>query len=365
MYHPFISRAEKFAREIGAEVPVLLGPMAGASPVSLSVAVAKGGGIGACGALLMEPETITQWAADFRAETDGPFQLNLWIPDATPERNPTHEAELRSFLKRWGPKVSVEAADETPPNFEAQCEVLLEIAPPAISSIMGLYDAEFVERMKVKSIKWFANVSTVTEAKNAEAAGADVIVAKSFEAGGHSGAFNQEDATRYGIGAMSLIPAIADAVTLPVVATGGIADGRTAAAALMLGASAVQIGTGFLRAPESTIPQAWSEAIGNARPEDTIVTRAFSGRAGRSIATQYALAMERADAPEPAPYPVQRGLTQAMRANAATENQLEGISAWAGQNAGMAQTKSATQITRDIWHSAREILSAPPTSALR
>lgn len=355
MQHSYIKRAEDFAESIGLKRPILLGPMAGACPVSLSVAVAKGGGMGACGALLMEPEAIKQWAADFQAQTDGPFQLNLWIPDAAPTRNADHKAELRAFLKGWGPEVNAEAANDAPPSFQDQCEALLEISLPVISSIMGLFNADFVERMKAKGIKWFANVSTVTEAIEAEAAGADAIVAKSFEGGGHSGAFNPEDAMRCGVGLVSLVPAIADAVALPIIATGGIADGRTAAAALMLGASAIQIGTGFLRAPESTIPPAWFDAIGNARPEDTIVTKAFSGRAGRSIANQYALAMERVDSPKPAPYPVQRGLTQTMRSAATKENKVDSMQAWAGQSAGMAQVTSATKITQDIWLSAKSL----------
>ncbi len=355
MHPAYIKRAETFAAEIGIQCPILLGPMAGACPVSLSVAVANGGGMGACGALLMPPQAIKQWAADFRAQTEGPFQLNLWIPDSAPDRNPDHETELRTFLKGWGPEVSVNAADDTPPDFHAQCEALLDIAPPVISSIMGVFDAPFVARMKNKGIKWFANVSTVAEAVAVESAGADVIVAKGFEAGGHSGAFKPEDAMRYGVGSLALIPAIANTVSLPIVAAGGIADGRTAAAALMLGASAVQIGTGYLRATESTIAGAWSEAISTARPEDTIVTQAFSGRAGRSIATGYALAMERGDSPQPAPYPIQRGLTQAMRAAAAKDNKIDGIQAWAGQSAGMAQAISATQITRDIWQAVQDI----------
>ena len=357
MSHVLIKRAEKFATEIGLKRPILLGPMAGACPVSLSVAVAEGGGMGACGALLMEPEAIIQWASEYRSKTDGPFQMNLWIPDSAPERDLNNENDLGKFLSNWGPQVTEDTANDTPPDYQSQCETLLEIAPPAISSIMGLFDSQFVDRMKSKGIKWLANVTTVAEAKMAEAAGADVIIAKGFEAGGHSGAFNPEDAQRYGIGLVSLVPAIADAVALPVVAGGGIGDGRTTAAALMLGASAVQIGTGFLRAPESTIAPAWSDAIGKAPPEGTLVTRAFSGRAGRSIATKYALAMEQADSPEPAPYPVQRGLTQAMRAAAAKDNQIDGMQAWAGQSAGMAQTKSATLIARDIWQSAKDSLA--------
>jgi len=349
MYLSSIKRAENFAAEIGSELPIILGAMAGACPVGLSIAVAQGGGVGACGALLMQPDAIKQWAADFRAQTDRPFQINLWIPDAAPARNEQHETQLRQYLQQWGPEVTADAAADTPPNFEAQCEALLDIAPPIVSSIMGLFDAGFVQQMKAKGIKWFANVSTVAEALAAEAAGADVIVAKGVEGGGHSGAFIPEDAMRCGVGLVSLVPAIVDAVNKPVVATGGIADGRTAAAALMLGASAGQIGTGFLRATESTIAPAWSDAIAKARPEDTIVTKAFSGRAGRSIATEYTLAMERADTPMPAPYPVQRGLTQAMRSTATKENKIQTMQAWAGQSAAMAQATSASEIAQDIW----------------
>ena len=155
---------------------------------------------------------------------------------------------------------------------------------------------------------------------------------------------------------MSLVPAIADSVQLPIVASGGIADGRTMAAALTLGASAVQIGTGFLRASESTIAPAWSDAIGKARPEDTIVTRAFSGRAGRSIANRYALAMERADSPDPAPYLIQRALTQAMREAAVQDNNIDSMQAWAGQSSAMAELGSAANITQTIWNFAKELL---------
>jgi len=254
--HENIERAKQFAATLGSEAPILLGPMAGACPVSLSVAVALGGGMGACGALLMQPQAILDWTSEFRAQCDGTFQLNLWIPDATPTRNMDQEQQLRTFLSNWGPEVPEDAAEKTPPDFAAQCDALLEAKPNAISSIMGVYESDFVSRMKDCGIKWIANASTVSEAKQAEAAGADIIVAKGIEAGGHSGAFNPEDGLRQAVGLMSLIPAIVDAVELPVVATGGIADARTAMAALTLGASAVQIGTGFLRAPEAKIAPA-------------------------------------------------------------------------------------------------------------
>ena len=345
-----IERSKQFSDSIGAENPILLGPMAGACPVSLSVAVAEGGGTGACGALLMQPEAIKQWATDFRAQSDGPFQLNLWIPDASPKRNADHENELRAYLKQWGPEVSADAANSAPPDFEAQCEALLDISPPIISSIMGIFDPDTVARMKSIGIKWFANVSTVNEARLAEAAGADAIIAKGMEGGGHSGAFEPENARRQAVGLFSLVPAVADAVAIPVIAAGGIADSRTALAALMLGASAIQMGTGFLRTPEAGIATAWADAIGSADPEDTIATRAFSGRLGRSIATQYALAMESPNSLKAAPYPIQRGLTQAMRNEAAKTNNLDGMQAWAGQSAKLAQNIPAKILTQNLWN---------------
>ena len=156
------------------------------------------------------------------------------------------------------------------------------------------------------------------------------------------------------VGLFALIPAVADAVKVPVIATGGIADARGVAAALMLGASAVQIGTGFLRSPEAKLAPAWAEAIGRARPEDTIVTRAFSGHAGRSVATGYARAASRAEAP--APYPVQRGLTQAMRDAGTKANDIDRIQVWTGQSAALAPAAPAGDIVRALWEGAQTLL---------
>src|ERR1700726_506018 len=152
---------------------------------------------------------------------------------------------------------------------------------------MGLYPERLVARMKSQGIKWLANVTTVDEAKLAEAAGADVIVAQGMEAGGHRGAFDATKAQARMVGLFSLLPAVVDAVKVPVVASGGIADGRGVAAALILGASAAQIGTGFLRCPEANTHLAWADALAVTPPEGTVVSRVFSGRPGRSIATDY------------------------------------------------------------------------------
>jgi nitronate monooxygenase len=212
-------------------------------------------------------------------------------------------------------------------------------------------------RGRREGVKWFATVTTVGEAKYAEAAGADVIIAQGMEAGGHRGAFDATKAEARMVGLFSLLPAAVDAVKIPVVAAGGIADGRGVGAALLLGASAVQVGTAFLRCPEARVPTAWADAIGRTAPEETMVTRAFSGRPGRSIATAYVRAAMAPTAPPPAPYPVQRGLTQAMRDAAVKRNDIERIQAWAGQSASMARPDPAGEVVRRLWEEAEALLT--------
>ena len=356
LQHP-IKRAEMFCDAYALRVPILMAPMAGACPTNLAIAVADGGGIGACGALLMSPDAIADWATELRSKTNGAFQMNLWIPDPAPDRDAAQEAELRRFLSKFGPEVVEDAAEAQPQDFEAQCEALLAAGPTVISSIMGLFDPEFVSRMKERQINWFATATTVAEARAAVAAGADVIIAQGMEAGGHRGAFDAGNAATDLVGLFSLLPAIVDAVDVPVVATGGIADARGVAAALTLGASAVQIGTGLLRTTEAGIPSAWADAIGTSKPEDTVATRSFSGRLGRAVKSRYIEAAHAADAPDPAPYPIQRNLTAAMRGQASKENKIDTMQAWAGQSAGLAKEGSAADLVANLWDEARIMLA--------
>ena len=212
-------------------------------------------------------------------------------------------------------------------------------------------------RLKERGIAWFATVTTVAEARVAEAAGADAVIAQGAEAGGHRGAFKADEAERRQVGLFALLPAVVDAVSVPVVAAGGIADPRAIVAALALGASAVQIGTGFLRCPEAKIHPAWADALARALPEDTIVSRVFSGRAGRSIATDYVRAALAADAPRPAPYPVQRGLTAPMRAAAQKDGDVHRMQVWAGQSAAQAKAEPAANLVRALWDGAEALLA--------
>ncbi len=331
-----------------------MAPMAGSCPPSLAIAVANAGGLGACGLLHMQAADVAAWVAQFRQQSEGVFQLNLWVPDPSPVRDAQHEALVRDFLSNWGPAVPSGAGNVTPLDFAAQCEAMLAVSPPIVSSIMGLYHPDFVKQLKARGIAWFATVTTVAEAKAAQAAGADVLVVQGMEAGGHRGCFEADLAQAQQVGLFSLLPAVVDAVKIPVVATGGIADARGVAAALTLGASAVQVGTGFLRSPEAQIHPAWASALAKAAPEDTVVTRAFSGRAGRSIATDYVRAAEAA--PAPAPYPVQRGLTSEMRKAAQQSGDIQRMQLWAGQSAALASSELAADIVRSLWGGAQPFL---------
>ena len=213
--------------------------------------------------------------------------------------------------------------------------------------------------MKEKGIRWLANVTTVAEAREAVAAGADVIVAQGMEAGGHRGSFDAERPDTALIGLFALLPAVVDAIgdRVPGCRDGRHRGCRGIAAALLLGASAVQIGTGLLRTPEAKLAPAWADAIGNAQPEDTAPTRAFSGRLGRSVATAYVKAANAPEAPKPAPYPVQRALSQAMRDAATKAGDIDRMQAWAGQAARLATTEPAADLVRRLWSEAQVLLT--------
>lgn len=343
-------RAAAFCERFGLRVPILLAPMAGSTPAPLAAAVANAGGMGALGALNTTPEGIADWARAFRAGSNGSFQINLWIPDPPPIRDAAREAAMADFLAGHGPRPAIPDGPLLP-DFAAQCRAMIAAGPTAISSIMGVFPDDVIAAAKARGIAWFATATTLAEAREAVAAGADAIIAQGAEAGGHRGAFDHALAEHQLTGSIALIPRFADALAVPVIATGGIADARGIAAALTLGASAVQIGTGFLRCPEAAIHPAWSAAIAAAEPEHTVATRVFSGRLGRGIAN----AVTRG-APAAAEYPVQRALFAPVRAAAEKANNPEAMQMWAGQAARLAKAEPAGELTSRLWTEAQSYL---------
>ena len=201
-------RAVRFCQRFGLRVPILQAPMAGACPAGLASAVANAGGMGGLGALTTQPDGIAAWVRQFRDQSNGGFQINLWIPDSPPVRDPEHEREVREFLGKWGPPVPPGAGDAMPLDFAAQCQALLDAGPRVVSSIMGLFPDKFVAEIKARGIAWFACATTLAEARAAVAAGADAIVAQGSEAGGHRGAFDPAAAERQSVGLFALGTAV-------------------------------------------------------------------------------------------------------------------------------------------------------------
>jgi nitronate monooxygenase len=327
---------------LNIEHPIVQGPFGGGlSSVALAAAVSEGGGLGSYGAHVLTPDAITRLVNELKAATRRPFAVNLWVPlegerSALPDRTAfsAHAARLRSYYDDLGAAAPAYEAVEALPDFNDQVDALLAAAPPVISFVMGIPPRRVVEEAHRRGIALIGTATTVDEAIALEDAGLDAIVASGSDAGGHRGTF-LEPVRESLVGTFSLVPQIADAVTVPVIAAGGIADGRGIRAALTLGADAVQIGTAFLVTRESGASSTHKRQLGTPAARTTVLTRLFSGRTARGIANRFVREMAAHEDAVP-PYPVQNALMRPIRQAAAAQERPEYMSLWAGQAAALA-----------------------------
>ena len=347
---------------LGIEHPLICAPMAGGpSTPALAAEVSRAGGLGFLGCSYSTPEQILEWSREVRARTERPFGINLFAdvaPGAPVDPGPMLEL-LRPIHAELG-LPPPEAPTPTPRQLDAQIDAVIESGAPVFSITFGLLSSPQLERLKRAGLVTMGTANTVEEARRIEAAGYDSVVAQGSEAGGHRATF-VGSFERGLIGTMALVPQAVDAVRVPVVAAGGIMDGRGWVAAEALGAAGVQLGTAFLAADEcGTIP-AYKDAVVAATDDGTTVTRAYSGRAARGLVTRFLTAVEERQEVI-LPYPLQNALTRPMRTAANRAGRAELLSMWAGQAARLARRAPAAEIVRWLVSEAARVRASLQTS---
>jgi nitronate monooxygenase len=335
-----------FTARFGLRHPIVLAPMAGGpSTPALCAAVSEAGGLGSYGAAYLPPAKLREEIRAIRALTRRPFVVNLQIDDgvsASPQQIAAAQEALAPFRAELGlPPPSPPAPHG---SWRALFEVLVEERAPIFGSCYGVPPRDVLDACRRAGIATFGTATSVSEARALDDAGVDVIAAQGAEAGGHRGVFDR-DADPPLIGTMALVPQVVDAVGVPVIAAGGIMDGRGIAAAIALGASAACLGTAFLRCPEAGTSAPYRAALREAKDGSTTITRAFSGRAARGIANRLTRALARGPW---APYPVQNSLTREIRAAAAKAGNLELLSLWAGQGVAMGREEPAATLVERL-----------------
>ena len=340
-------------RRLKLDAPIVQGPFgSGLSAVDLVVAVSEGGGLGSFGVHHLDGAGIRAVDAQIRARTSRTFALNLWIPLGDSDDPQMTEAQWKAAVELLRPyfdelRVPLPARPvRFGPRYQEQIETLLELRPPVFSFVFGVPDAAVLDRCRSLGIATLGVATTPAEATALENAGVDMIVASGFEAGGHRASFLREPEDCL-TGTMALIPQVVDTVKIPVLAAGGIVDGRGTAAALKLGASAVQIGTAFLACQESNATPLHREKLFSTDARRTTLTRGFTGRLARSIHNEFIDAL-RGKEPVLAPYPVQAWLTAQLKSAALAANRADVISLWSGQGAPLLKHRHAAELLRAL-----------------
>jgi nitronate monooxygenase len=339
-----------FLQRLGVAQPLVLAPMSGASTPALVAAVSQAGGLGSHGAGYLAPQAILDDAAKIRALTDRPFALNLFVlPDEfdVDEQAVDFAREmLDALMEREGLTIRTARPERWAPRFSDQFAALCEARPAVASFTFNLLTPAQLRELKQRDITVIGNATTVAEARAWAELGVDAVSLQAMEAGGHRGSFLHapEDAM---IGLFALLPLVAHAVKLPLIAGGGIMDGRAMLAAELLGAAVCQLGTAFLACPESAAALAWKQDLAQVQDAQVTTIRSFSGRAARGFRNTYVKAME-AHAERFPSYPVMNALTSPLRKAAAAAGRGDLVSEWCNQAASLSRPMPAAELVRTL-----------------
>jgi nitronate monooxygenase len=340
---------------LGIEHPVIQAPMAGVATPELAAAVSGAGGLGSLGSAVLSPDELVRQARAVREVTDQPFNVNFFCHQP-PELDAPDAGRAR---ERFGALYRELGLGEPPePSVppiafdEARLAALLEIRPAVASFHFGLPDQAALDALGEAGCRVLSSATTAAEAERLAERGADAVIAQGAEAGGHRASFlvGGDDGP---VGTFALVPQVADAVDVPVIAAGGIGDGRGLAAAFALGAAGAQIGTAFLACPEAAIHPLYRQALRSARAEATTITRAFSGRPARALRNR---ATEEAGG-DPLAYPAQLSLSSPLGAAAAEHGSGDFLAMWAGQAAPLAREMPAAELVALIVSDAQRVLA--------
>jgi nitronate monooxygenase len=335
---------------LGIELPIIQAPMAGAQGSALAIAVSNAGGLGSLPCAALSPEAMRNELNAIRAQTRNPFSANFFC-HASPAYSAEREALWRAALSPYFQELGVDPGGIPagpliePVGLEA-VEILAEFEPPVVSFHFGLPSPELLARVRALGSKIISSATTVDEARWLEAHGVDAIVAQGLEAGGHRGIFLSEDLSTQ-VGTLALLPQVVRAVSLPVIAAGGIADAKGVAAAMALGAAGVQIGTAYLLCAEATVNQVYRTALKSDGARHTALTNLFTGRPARAIVNRIMreLGPMNTAAPE---FPLTLSAVAPLRAKTESQGSGEFSFLWCGQNASGCKEVSAAQLTREL-----------------
>ncbi len=328
---------------LAIEYPIIKAPMAGgADSPALVAAASEAGGMGFIGGAYLSPQQLATDCAAIRSLTDKPFGVNLFVPE-TPPAYPSNTRGAVTALTPFCQALAIPApvlSHDQGQSFDQQLAVVLDSGASALSFTFGLLPESAMLAARQAGLTLIGTATSTEEACLLEQSGVDIIIAQGSEAGGHRGGFSNSNPM---IGTLALVAQISAAVSLTVIAAGGIMNGQGVRAAIQLGASAAQLGTAFLTCPEANIPASYKQAIFSSKAEQTRLTRAFSGRYARGIINPM---MEALDAQPDAilPFPWQNSLTRPLRSAAAQANNADYLSLWAGQGLELARQLSAAQL---------------------